>query len=350
MDQTRKEYSVFIHVSQALSPIPDSIFQNSYHSSSDTSFPILAIAIIGIISTAILLVSYYVFVIKCCLNWHRIDLLRRFSLSRNQSNEDPLMIYSPVVETRGLDESVIRLIPTFQFKKGAKAELGEKIYFECAVCLGEFQEEEKLRILPNCSHLFHIDCIDVWLQNNSNCPLCRSSISLIDRFKLDQIAAPTSSPQDPNTFSDDDFVVIEIREDNNNSSSSSSSNQERLNSGEISFSSISPKQQNRENRGVYSKKGRKFLHNSSMGDECIDIRSKDEQFSIQPIRRSFSMDSSGDRQLYLSIQEIVQQHRRHLNEVRPPSEGCSSRVRRSIFSFGHVRGSRSAVQPIDLEP
>ncbi|XP_061991825.1 RING-H2 finger protein ATL16-like [Rosa rugosa] len=369
MDLVRKGY--LIHVSsseaQAFAPITSpgsSVFGTPIHHS-DTSFPIIAIAIIGIIATAFLLVSYYIFVIKCCLNWHRVDLLRRFSLSRNRRDEDQLMVYSPGLETRGLDEAVIRSIPLLQFKKEGKNRGGFEqgsLFCECAVCLNEFQEDEKLRIIPNCSHVFHIDCIDVWLQNNANCPLCRTSISSnTTRFQSDQIVAPSSSPQNPTPGSlnggDDDYVVIELSNENNPADQALMLGvQEKLNSGELSVRSISPSPRKLEQiRTFVPKKARKF-HNkvTSMGDECIDIRGKDEQFSIQPIRRSFSMDSSNDRQLYLAVQEAVQQQSQ-VSEVSP-IEGCSSstssRVRRSFFSFGHGRGSRSnnAILPVYLEP
>ncbi|KAL0459414.1 UNVERIFIED_CONTAM: RING-H2 finger protein ATL1 [Sesamum latifolium] len=77
-----------------------------------------------------------------------------------------------------------------------------------------------LRVLPKCSHAFHLDCIDVWLLSNSNCPLCRSTISGRNRYRLDRIVAPNSSPQDPEPLvgsiigGDEDFVVIQLsRED-----------------------------------------------------------------------------------------------------------------------------------------
>ncbi|OVA02427.1 zinc finger protein [Macleaya cordata] len=338
------------HGFHALSPIKSQqqlIYRTSSHSP-ETSSPILIIAILGIITTAFLLIGYYIFVIKCWLNWHRIGVIRRFSFRRY---EDPLMVFDPVVENRGVDESIIRAIPIFQFKRRGDREGEEGSFHECSVCLNEFQEEEKLRVLPSCGHSFHIDCIDIWLQNNDNCPLCRSSISTTTRFPLDQIIAPSSSPQDQTPFSDtvvngdDDFVVIEIM-GNDGSDQITHRPQERAKSGELLAQSINPSPRKLEQKPM-QKKARKFHHVSSMGDECIDIRGKDDQFSIQPIRRSISMDSSVDRQLYLTVQEIIQQNRQ-LNEVST-SEGCSSRVSRSFFSFGHGRGSKSAVNPIEFE-
>ncbi|XP_019441106.1 PREDICTED: RING-H2 finger protein ATL16-like [Lupinus angustifolius] len=356
MDLVSKRYLIYSS-SQALSPITSqgssSIFHPHMHHSS-TSFPIIAIAIIGILATAFLLVSYYIFVIKCCLNWHRIDILRRFSPSTRREDTSP--IYSPGTEPRGLDEAVIRLIPLIQYKRQQEEssssignrEFGERNFCECAVCLNEFQEDEKLRIIPNCSHVFHIDCIDVWLQNNANCPLCRTSISLTSRFQIDQLlntSTTTSSPQHQNSniSVDQDFVVIELGNNDNDR------NQNNALELPTTCPIISPSPRKLEQR----KKSRK-LHNkvTSMGDEWIDIRAKDEQFSVQPIRRSFSMDSSGDRHYYLAVQEALQhQNKQVINEVNFIEEcSGSSRAKRSFFSFGYGSRSRSSVQPIHLDP
>ncbi|CAG8537600.1 13609_t:CDS:2 [Ambispora leptoticha] len=44
----------------------------------------------------------------------------------------------------------------------------------CSICLEEFQDGEILRLLPNCSHLYHTDCVDKWLNTKSSqCPLCK---------------------------------------------------------------------------------------------------------------------------------------------------------------------------------
>ncbi|CAI0559288.1 unnamed protein product [Linum tenue] len=72
----------------------------------------------------------------------------------------------------GLDQAFIDALPVFQYKEI----VGLKEPFDCAVCLCEFSEKDKLRLLPMCSHAFHISCIDTWLLSNSSCPLCRGTL------------------------------------------------------------------------------------------------------------------------------------------------------------------------------
>uniref|UniRef100_A0A8C8BT35 E3 ubiquitin-protein ligase RNF43 n=1 Tax=Otus sunia TaxID=257818 RepID=A0A8C8BT35_9STRI len=45
----------------------------------------------------------------------------------------------------------------------------------CAICLEEFSEGQELRII-SCSHEFHRDCVDPWLQQHHTCPLCMFNI------------------------------------------------------------------------------------------------------------------------------------------------------------------------------
>ncbi|KAK3130576.1 hypothetical protein QOZ80_6BG0495300 [Eleusine coracana subsp. coracana] len=46
----------------------------------------------------------------------------------------------------------------------------------CSVCLGAFEAGETVRLLPLCLHLYHVNCIDPWLDVHSTCPICRSGI------------------------------------------------------------------------------------------------------------------------------------------------------------------------------
>lgn len=73
----------------------------------------------------------------------------------------------------GLDQAVIDALPIFCYQDL----LGLKEPFDCAVCLCKFSDHEKLRLLPMCSHAFHMNCLDTWLLSNSTCPLCRATLS-----------------------------------------------------------------------------------------------------------------------------------------------------------------------------
>ncbi|MBA0693813.1 hypothetical protein Goari_004160 [Gossypium aridum] len=76
----------------------------------------------------------------------------------------------------GIDKKVVESLPFFKFSslKGSKQGL------ECAVCLSKFEDIEILRLLPQCKHGFHIDCIDQWLERHSSCPLCRQKVNAND--------------------------------------------------------------------------------------------------------------------------------------------------------------------------
>ncbi|XP_059626978.1 RING-H2 finger protein ATL16-like [Cornus florida] len=121
------------------------------------------IAVVGAVCSIFLLFIYSRFV------WSRIQEQRRIL---NESNpDDPSLQF----QSRGLDSFITHSLPITQFKKKNEEELSQS-NTECAVCLGEFEEGECLKHLPNCSHAFHVPCIDTWFQNHSTCPLCRSQI------------------------------------------------------------------------------------------------------------------------------------------------------------------------------
>ncbi len=41
----------------------------------------------------------------------------------------------------------------------------------CTVCLGEYQAEQVLKVLP-CFHTYHSECIKEWFHKNNVCPVC----------------------------------------------------------------------------------------------------------------------------------------------------------------------------------
>ncbi|XP_057723950.1 RING-H2 finger protein ATL38-like [Arachis stenosperma] len=76
----------------------------------------------------------------------------------------------------GLDIAVVDSFPTFIYSNVKSHKIGQGA-LECAVCLCEFQDEETLRLIPQCCHVFHSDCIDVWFSSHSTCPVCRANLT-----------------------------------------------------------------------------------------------------------------------------------------------------------------------------
>ena len=76
---------------------------------------------------------------------------------------------------RGLDPAVLETFPTMAYAD-VKEHKAVKGALECAVCLSEFDDDETLRLLPKCSHVFHPDCIDTWLASHVTCPVCRANL------------------------------------------------------------------------------------------------------------------------------------------------------------------------------
>ncbi|KAI9174826.1 hypothetical protein LWI28_023222 [Acer negundo] len=80
---------------------------------------------------------------------------------------------------------------------------------QCCVCLGEFEIKEELLQVPSCKHVFHVDCLNHWLQSNRTCPLCRCCIIPITKLHI-----PPPSPPPPTTTT----VSESQQQDHNNNS------------------------------------------------------------------------------------------------------------------------------------
>lgn len=135
---------------------------------SGPTFSPLIIAIIGILASAFLLVTYYTVITKYCRRRDATDV----EANRDQTPQDQWQPAAAAASS-GLDETVIKSITVCKYRTGEGLVEGT----ECSVCLSEFQDDENLRLLPKCSHAFHLPCIDTWLKSHSNCPLCRANVA-----------------------------------------------------------------------------------------------------------------------------------------------------------------------------
>ncbi|RLN01080.1 RING-H2 finger protein ATL74 [Panicum miliaceum] len=78
---------------------------------------------------------------------------------------------------RGIKKRALRSIPV-EVYGGGGVEGGDDAREEkvCAICLGEFADGEKVRVLPRCGHGFHVPCVDAWLLSRGSCPTCRRPV------------------------------------------------------------------------------------------------------------------------------------------------------------------------------
>ncbi|XP_010463804.1 PREDICTED: RING-H2 finger protein ATL51-like [Camelina sativa] len=197
-------------------PPPPSFYLDDEDDSSSSDFSPLLIALIGILASAFILVSYYTLISKYC-HRRRQNSSSAAAINNTESHGRISSDYTTWQESTnpnqtigdGLDESLIKSITVYKYKKND----GFVESSDCSVCLSEFQENESLRLLPKCNHAFHVPCIDTWLKSHSNCPLCRAFIAGAE------IVVVTDQPIDVENNTDDDSVVVVVNLDLENSRS-----------------------------------------------------------------------------------------------------------------------------------
>lgn len=123
------------------------------------------------------------------------------------NNSPPIGATPPPPTNPGLDQKIIQSFPTFHYSS-VKDYRKEKYGLECAICLIEFENDDVLRFLTLCCHVFHQGCIDLWLESHNTCPVCRRG--------LDEFSGGGDNMQDiiEDSALEDSFVVS-IKDDEN---------------------------------------------------------------------------------------------------------------------------------------
>lgn len=267
---------------------PDVTISTPSSDDGDHHHPIIAqkflVITVSLIITTFLALCCYVFYFKYYEPRRRRR--RRLLLSQQQRNEthDEFLDedHGPVVDhpiwyinTVGLQPSIINAIAVYKYKKGEGLVEGT----DCSVCLSEFEEDETLRLLPKCSHAFHITCIDAWLRSHTNCPMCRAPI-----VKNPSVASAASS---------------------SSSSSQESDPNDLSTNGDARLGNL------RENGEAYRELGDGVLEGGSReteeGDE-LELENCRKISQIQPPRRSFSFDyASASKTNHLNVDTEIQE-------------------------------------------
>ncbi|XP_027773139.1 RING-H2 finger protein ATL70-like [Solanum pennellii] len=77
---------------------------------------------------------------------------------------------------QGLDETTLRNYPKLLYSQAKSHNKRDFLMSSgCSICLVDYKDNDKLRLLPDCHHIFHVKCIDPWLRLHPTCPNCRSS-------------------------------------------------------------------------------------------------------------------------------------------------------------------------------
>ncbi|XP_057980844.1 RING-H2 finger protein ATL66 [Malania oleifera] len=82
----------------------------------------------------------------------------------------------PPLPVRGLDPAAIDGLPIILHGSSPTKPARTGEIAECCICLSTYQDGDKVKVLPECCHSYHCECVDRWLKTQPSCPLCRSSL------------------------------------------------------------------------------------------------------------------------------------------------------------------------------
>ncbi|GKV10679.1 hypothetical protein SLEP1_g22009 [Rubroshorea leprosula] len=138
------------------------------------------------------------------------------TVNMHQSPSGALVGTTATSMNPGLDPVLVQSFPTFKYST-VKDFYREKYGLECSICLVEFGDDDMLRLLTTCYHVFHQECIDLWLESHKTCPVCRKDLELSEKLlekspmlvhshSMHELGESIASPQDA--------ISIEVKEDN----------------------------------------------------------------------------------------------------------------------------------------
>lgn len=163
--------------------------ENSDHGKALTITLAATMFLVGVVLLLLLLYFYAQHLLKRQQRRRRHDLLYHIS-NTNRPRIEP-------TPNSGLDPLIIATLPTTLYKQTEHFRQGQVM--ECSVCLTTLVEDATIRVLPNCKHVFHVDCVDTWFSSNTTCPVCRTVVAEptmlhSDDDQLQQQQPTTSAP------------------------------------------------------------------------------------------------------------------------------------------------------------
>ncbi|KAL3508486.1 hypothetical protein ACH5RR_027887 [Cinchona calisaya] len=113
---------------------------------------------------------------KIFMEWVSPAVLKAYQwqISNMDTNLREISDIFEVNAIRGLSQESIHNLPTYNFHQMETINPCHET--TCAICLMDFKNGDAARMLPNCGHCFHLNCIDEWLSRHGSCPVCRRDV------------------------------------------------------------------------------------------------------------------------------------------------------------------------------
>ena len=112
----------------------------------------------------------FIFSVTFCLN-----LCRTVKIHRERRNQLEILHDHTIFSPR-MGNGYNTMEPQYKGIKIKEYKFVEESSSEiCSICLDNYKKDDILNELK-CGHKYHKTCIDDWIKNNNNCPLCRLSI------------------------------------------------------------------------------------------------------------------------------------------------------------------------------
>lgn len=209
------------------------------------------------------------------------SLFNSWNLQRTPSGN---LVGSSDAANHGLDPTLIKSFPTFIYST-IKDFRKDKYGLECAICLVEFEDDSLLRLLTLCYHVFHQECIDLWLESHTTCPVCRRNLDsppAVEESPLRGILESSYNNNDDSVI--EGAISIEIREDDDDNDVVQEGREGRSdgddhNQQQKSSVAVVPDNVMADNKGekVIQEKIERFSRSHSTGHSIVRTREEDGQ-------------------------------------------------------------------------
>ena len=81
-------------------------------------------------------------------------------------------------------EKTMSIEKGINFSSGSRSSVSSQSVFDkyedCTICLDQFLDGQKVKVMPSCEHIFHEKCFISWLDYQLKCPNCNQAIDIKD--------------------------------------------------------------------------------------------------------------------------------------------------------------------------